>query len=62
MGLLTPRRIVRDEGFGRAVRFAVNVLRTKEARERVIAMRAMFRRQRGHLSAIMVIAEKPATT
>lgn len=62
MGLLTPRRIIRDEGFGRAVRFVINVLRTKEARERVLAMRAMFRRQRGHLSAIMLIAEKPPAT
>jgi len=59
MHLLEPRRLIRDEGFARALRFAFNVLRSSEARKRVFSMRQMFRRQRQHLAAISLVAVKP---
>lgn len=59
MHLLEPRRLVRDEGLLRAVRFVWNVLRTPDARHRVLSMRRMFRKHRRHLAAIAFIAVKP---
>lgn len=59
MHLLEPRRLIRDEGFFRALRFVFNVIRTPEARKRVFSMRRMFRKHRQHLAAISFIAVKP---
>lgn len=59
MHLLELRRVIRDEGFWRTLRFVFNVLRTPEARSRVLQMRDVFRRHQKHLAAIMLIAEKP---
>lgn len=59
MHLLEPRRLIRDEGFFRALRFVFNVLRTPEARKRVFSMRCMFRKHRRHLAAISFVAVKP---
>jgi SAM-dependent methyltransferase len=56
MALLEPARVIRDEGFMRALRFAFNVLRDREARRRVFEMRRVFRRYRRHLAAAAVIA------
>lgn len=58
MHLLEPRRVIQDEGFFRAIRFAFNVARTPTARKRVRAMRAVFRKYSKNLSAIALIAEK----
>ncbi len=59
MHLLEPRRVIRDEGLLRALRFVLNVLRTPEARKRVFSMRRMFRKHRRHLAAITYVAVKP---
>ena len=59
MHLLEPRRLVQDEGLGRAVRFVFSVLRSPEARRRIWSMRRMFRKHRRHLAAISIIAAKP---
>ncbi|MGO9200625.1 MAG: methyltransferase domain-containing protein [Limisphaerales bacterium] len=59
MRLLEPRRLIRDEGFWRALRFVFNVLRTPEARRRVFDMRRIFRRHRDSLAAITLVAAKP---
>lgn len=59
MHLLELRRMIRDEGFFRALRFVFNVLRTPEARRRVFSMRNMFRKHRHHLAAITFVAVKP---
>jgi hypothetical protein len=56
MALLEPARVVRDEGFFRAVRFAFNVLRDADARRRVFEMRRVFRRQRGNIEAVALTA------
>ena len=56
MALLEPARVVRDEGFFRALRFAFNVLRDREARRRVFEMRRTFRRHRKHIAAVAITA------
>ncbi len=56
MALLEPARVVRDEGFFWALRFAFNVLRDGDARRRVFEMRRVFRRHRGQLAAVAVTA------
>ena len=59
MHLLEPGCLVRDEGFFRALRFVFNVLRTPEARQRVLSMRRLFRKHRAHLEAITFVVIKP---
>jgi len=56
MALLEPARVIRDEGFFRALRFAFNVLRDHDARRRVFEMRRVFRRQRGRIAAVAIMA------
>jgi ubiquinone/menaquinone biosynthesis C-methylase UbiE len=58
MHLLEPWRIIQDEGVFGALRFAVNVLRIREARRRVLAMRRVFSKHRDHLAAVMLIVQK----
>lgn len=58
MRLLKPYRLIQDEGFQGALRFAWNLLRDPEARRRVIAMRRVFVKYRRHLSAIMLVGIK----
>jgi ubiquinone/menaquinone biosynthesis C-methylase UbiE len=58
MALLEPRRIISDEGFGRALRFAWNLLRDRDGRQRVLEMRSVFRRHRKHLAAVTLIGVK----
>lgn len=58
MSLLEPGRLIRDEGFAGALRFARNVLRDREARRRVLEMRSVFRRYRKVLGAVMLVASK----
>jgi hypothetical protein len=58
MHLLEPRRLVRDEGFLRAVRFAWNVATHGVARKRVLRMRRTFRKFRDHLAAVVIVGQK----
>lgn len=58
MSLLEPGRLIRDEGVFGAFRFFSNLLRHPEARERVLAMRSVFRRNRKHLGAVAITAIK----
>ncbi|HEX6960751.1 MAG TPA: methyltransferase domain-containing protein [Lacipirellula sp.] len=59
MHLLEPARVIADEGFWRAIRFAWNVARSPQARRRVRAMRRAFRNHEGRLAAVMLVAVKP---
>ncbi len=59
MHLLKPRRMINDEGLGGAVRILFNVLRTPAARNRVLAMRRMFRKHQAALCALALVARKP---
>lgn len=58
MSLLEPGRLLSDEGFAGALRFAWNLLRDSEARKRVQEMRTGFRQHRNELAAVSVVAVK----
>ena len=60
MHLLEPRRVLADEGLLGTLRFIANVLGNRVARQRVLAMRAIFRRFAEHMAAVMIVAEKVA--
>lgn len=59
--LLEPRRLLDDEGVLGASRFVTNVLRDRDARSRVRAMRAAMRANAANLQAYGVVAVKTAT-
>jgi hypothetical protein len=56
--LLNPARLVADEGWPGALKFGWNLLRDKDARKRVLAMRKVFSKYRDNLSAIVIVARK----
>jgi hypothetical protein len=58
MHLLEPRRLIKDEGFLRALRFAWNVATHDVARKRVLRMRRTFRKFRDHLAAVIIVGQK----
>lgn len=58
MHLLEPLRILEDEGFFGALRFGWNLLRNREARKQVLAMRAAFQKYQPYLAAITVVSVK----
>lgn len=58
MHLLEPWRIIQDEGVLGALRFAFNLLRNKEARHRILAMRQVFSKYRDHLAAVTIVGLK----
>ncbi len=60
MRLLQPRRIIADEGVRGALRFAKNVLRMPDERRRVFDMRKTFTAHRDALTAVGIVAVKPA--
>jgi hypothetical protein len=60
MALLSPARLIRDEGFLGALRFGWRVLRDRQGRKRVIGMRRAFRAHRRHIAAICLVARKRA--
>ena len=59
MKLLSPTRIIADEGLRGALRFFNNVRRNPQARQRIMAMRKVFRANQDHLEAVALIARKP---
>jgi len=58
MRLLEPSRIICDEGLFGTLRFGFNLMRDREARERVLEMRAEFRRNRKKIGAVAITAVK----
>ncbi|MGH9472334.1 MAG: class I SAM-dependent methyltransferase [Terriglobales bacterium] len=60
MRLLEPKRIIRDEGVGGALRVGFNLLRRPAARRRVAAMRGVFHRYAVHLGAVTMVCTKSA--
>jgi SAM-dependent methyltransferase len=58
MRLLEPDRLLQDEGFWGALRFVKNLLRDREARHRVFAMRRIFVEYRLNMAAIMLVGVK----
>ena len=61
MALLEPHRLIRDEGWLGAARFALRLLTRAPQRRRVLQMRRVFRELRCSLCAISLVAYKPAT-
>lgn len=59
MALLEPKRIFADEGIFGALRFAFNVARNRAARERIFAMRKVFRANRNNLCGVALVGRKP---
>jgi SAM-dependent methyltransferase len=59
MALLEPRRLLADEGFFGALRFAKNLVLHRDARRRVLAMRRTFRVHREQLAGVAIVAHKP---
>jgi hypothetical protein len=58
MHLLEPHRLLSDEGLKGTLRFVWNVARDREARERVLMMREVFRRYQSKLAAVTLICVK----
>ena len=58
MRLLEAGRLIQDEGLWGALRFAWNLCRDQEARQRVFAMRRVFMKYRSHLAAIVFVGVK----
>lgn len=58
MRLLEPGRLVRDEGFFRALMIGCNILTHPEARKRIAAIRKIFRKYSAQLIAISLVGEK----
>lgn len=56
--LLEPGRLLRDEGVGGLLRFCSHVLADPTARERVRAMRKVFRKHAHHLAYIAMVATR----
>jgi hypothetical protein len=55
MRLLEPRRMLQDEGFKGVFRIAASMAMNPTLRERIFAMRQLFRKYRDHLGAIALI-------
>ena len=58
MYLLEPSQMIRNEGLSGMARSTWNVLRNPAARQRVLAMRRVFRQYDQNLSALVLVAEK----
>jgi len=59
MRLLSPGRVLSDEGAGAALAGAVRAMRDAPARKRVLEIRAAFNRWQHHISAVALVARKP---
>ena len=59
MALLSPGRVLADEGLFGALRIVGNLIRRPAARKRVIGMRKTFQRYRHSLTAIAVVGVVP---
>ncbi|MGG6267756.1 SAM-dependent methyltransferase [Leptolyngbya sp. AN03gr2] len=58
MGLLSPARIVQDEGWIDALKFFWNVLTHDQIRDRVLTMRRVFQQYKQELGYIVLVSTK----
>ena len=58
MHLLEPRRVLRDEGFRGCLRVAFNMAINPVLRQRILAMRRLFRKYGEHLGAISLVGQR----
>lgn len=54
--LLEPRRMLHDEGILRCLKIVCNVARDPVLRQRILAIRRIFRKYKEHLGAISIVA------
>lgn len=58
MHLLEPKRVLRDEGFRGVLRIAFNMATNPVLRQRILAMRRLFRKYGEHLGAISLVGRR----
>lgn len=58
MDLLEPRRVLGDEGWRGSLRIAFNMITTPVLRQRILAMRRLFRKYGEHLGAISLVGQR----
>ena len=58
MHLLQPKRVIDDEGLLRTLKIGFNVLTHPKARNRILAMRKIFKTYEDQLNAISIVAKK----
>ncbi|MET4083023.1 ubiquinone/menaquinone biosynthesis C-methylase UbiE [Pedobacter sp. UYP30] len=58
MKLLSPRRIIADEGFFRALKIALNIILSPKKRKRIRAIKKVFEKYGENLIAVAIISEK----
>lgn len=58
MHLLEPKRMLDDEGVLRTLKIVFNIITHPKERQRILAMRRVFRKYKNHLNAISIVAEK----
>ena len=58
MDLLEPRRVLRDEGSMVSLRMAFNMVTSPVLRQRILAMRWLFRKYGEHLGAISLVGQR----
>lgn len=56
--LLTPGRVIQDEGFFGALRLAIKVISYPDARKRLLAMRSVLRKYEDYIGAVTFISKK----
>lgn len=59
MHLLEPGRLISDEGWAGAMKFAWNLARDGESRQRVLVMRRVFRTYEPYITAVSLMGVKP---
>ena len=59
MNLLTPKRLLQDEGVVGLIQFASRALRSHQARLRIQKIRGTFNRYKNHINSAAIVAEKP---
>ena len=59
MALLSPGRVLADEGVGGAARIALNLARDKDLRARVLTMRRTFKKYEKNMRGVAIVARKP---
>lgn len=57
--LLEPKRLITDEGFLGALKFAANLMRNTNARNIVLDMKNVFRKYKTHMNGMVMVALKP---
>ncbi|MGB8064868.1 MAG: class I SAM-dependent methyltransferase [Candidatus Sulfotelmatobacter sp.] len=58
MHLLEPLRVLRDEGFRGGLRVAFNIATNPVLRQRILAMRRVFRKYGEHLGAVSLVGQR----